>query len=364
MAHEWFWGAIAGETWHNQQEERGYTLHPGTSVEEGIQKSRLSEIVWRKASISFDTAGGRRVLPDSYVLVRDPVPWVEGDDYYALNRVVTNKYQLVQGYDIADMAKKVALATGWQFKGAASLKSGEIVFAQLELDRDFRVGGLKHERHKTMFFWGDDKRSGSGFGGEVHTRMQCWNTWMAALSENGVFTIPHDGDPLAMWSLVNARVVEAYQTQEEEEEWLNRFFVKNMGYKLFQEFIEEVYPKPDVPQSVQDGIEAEVLLQSGADNGFGEQLKRLIEKGRKATDRHQQAVVLVERRQEHMDKGWHRHNDNFKESKETFYAGLQALTNTTTRGPFRGQAGYRNVFGIGEQFNTKGMQVLKEMYGG
>lgn len=360
MAHYWDYGAIVGSTWHGQQNTRGVQLPPGTSVERGIDLSRIRELSWHKIPVVARSGSGRVVSVDGqYLLEREPRPWQPGDDWYILpGRQVTEEFEIVQGADLAEMAESVAKHTGWQFMGAAHLKDSEICFVQLEIDRDFMIAGKRHEAHKAKLFFGDDKSGGSTFGGITYTRIQCWNTWRAALSGEGVWRLRHDDSPKARLEFASAQIVQAYKAMGEEEEWLNRFFTAPLADHLFDAFTHNVFPDPPVTKAMMEGEEAYALIRAGQTNGYD--LDKVVELGEKSKESYEQRLDLARRRRSYMESSYERHNRKFGDSANTFYAGAQALTATTSHGPFRGSNELQTMFGTRADFTTRGFSWLKD----
>jgi len=360
MAHYWFYGAIVGQTWHGKQEERGVTLNPGVSTKQGIDLSAIREVNWSKIPVVALSNSGRNVSVDGqYMLERAPLARVPGDDWYILpGRTVGEEFELVQGSDLANLAQSVSDHTGWPFMGAAHLKNGEICFVQLEIDKQFRIGGKVHEAHKAKMFFGDDKRDGSTFGGVTYTRIQCWNTWRAALSGDGVWQIRHDDSPVARLDFAAAQIVNAYKAMEEEEEWLNRFFTAPLADHLFDRFVQDIFPDPPVTKAMIEGAEAEELIRTQSTNGYD--LQPVLELAQKSAESYEQRRDLAQRRREYMHSAYERHNRAFPDSANKYYAGAQALTATTSHGPFRGNGEMSAMFGTRADFATKGMGWLKQ----
>jgi hypothetical protein len=363
MAHAWDYGAIVGTTWHGQQDVRGATLLPGVSVPEGVEVSRIREVNWEKVpSFSLSHHTGKMVRIDGeYRLERQPRPWYPGEEAYLLpGRIVGEEYEVVQGADLGDLAENVAGHTGWTFMAAANLKDSEITFIQLNIDKDFRIGGKMHEAHKAKLFFGDDKGGGSLFGGITLTRIQCWNTWRAALSGEGVWRIRHDDNPKARLEFVAAQVVNAYKAMAEEEEWLNKFFVRPLPEELFERFVHDTFPDPEVTKSMIEAQAALEMVAAGQTNGFN--VQKVIELGERSTKGYEQRLDLARRRRGYMEVAYEQHNREFSDSAEMFYAGAQALTQTTTHGPFQGNAEYDAMDGVRAAANQRGFNWLKEAY--
>jgi hypothetical protein len=274
-------------------------------------------------------------------------------------RVVSEEFEVVQGSDLADMAENVAEHTGWQFMAAANLKSSEIAFVQLSIDKDFKIGGKLHEAHNAKLFFGDDKSGGATFGGIVYTRIQCWNTWRSALSENGVWRLRHDDSPKARMQFVSAQIVNAYKAMAEEEEWLNRFFVKPLPEYLFERFVYDTFPDPPITEAMVQAQDAMAMVQAGQTNGFD--LSKIIELGERSKQSYEYRLDLASRRRNYMETAYERHNRMFNDSAETLYAGAQALTETTSHGPFQGDANYGAMFGIRADINSKGFSWLQDV---
>jgi len=359
MSHKWDWGAIVDQTWHGEQEKRGATLKRGVSVPDGIRISRIREVDWEKVPAYALSKSGKMVRIDGeYKLERQPRPWYPDENPYILpGRTVGEEYEIIQGRDLADLAEDVSQQTGWQFLAAANLKDSEITFIQLDIDKDFRIGDKLHEAHKAKLFFGDDKNGGSLFGGIVLTRIQCWNTWRSALSENGVWQLRHDNNPKARMQLAAAQIVRAYQALKEEERWLNIFFARPLTEELFERFVHDTFPDPQVTKAMIEADQAKILIETGQTNGF--ELEKLIGLGQRSSDAYEQRLDLASRRRTYMEQAYEQHNRDFYDSADTLYAGAQALTQTTTHGPFRGDANYSAMLGLTAAINTKGFNWLR-----
>jgi hypothetical protein len=362
MSHAWDFGYLDEDSWHGKEQGRGGIIAPGTTVETGLQLSRIRDVEWFKIPLVAQSVTGIPVQVDGqYMLERSPRPWIPGDEHHILgSRVVGEDFQVVQGSDLARLTQNIAKHTGWQFKGAAHLRNSEVAFVQLSIDKTFRVAGKEHEAHKAKFFFGDDKAGGSTFGGITYTRIQCYNTWRAALSSEGVWTMRHDDSPVDRMEFLAAQVVNAYHAMEEEERWLNAFFNRAMPENLFERFVWDVFPDPRVTKSMEQGEEALVMQQSGQTNGFD--LSKVIEAGERSREAYEKRRDLAGRRRRHMENAYVDHNRNFADSSDTFYASAQALTHTTSHGPFRDTSDRGAMFGVRAGFNTAGMNWLKNEF--
>jgi hypothetical protein len=359
MAHKWDYGAIVGTTWHGQQLERGKQLTAGVTTKEGLELSRISEVTWTKIPVFAELSNGLlHRLDGQYLLERGPRPWVQDDEVYVLPRQVSEEFEIVQGGDLADLAQKVSDRTGWPFMSAAHLSNSEIAYVQLEIDKPFTIGGKHYEEHKAKLFFGDDKNGGSTFGGITYTRIQCWNTWRAALSGSGVWKLRHDNNPLSRLDFIAEKCVGAHRAMAEEERWLNAFFAAHMPEHLFERFVQETFPDPRVTEAM---IEAEMAREMVQTNTTESDLSAVIDRGERSKYGYEQRLKLARERRVYMERAWEDYNGAFVPSGNDthFYGGFQALTQTTSHGPFRDKEERGAMFGIRADYNDKGMGWLK-----
>jgi hypothetical protein len=108
------------------------------------------------------------------------------------------------------------------------------------------------------------------------------------------------------------------------------------------------------------GEEALVMAQSGQTNGFD--LSNVIAAGERSREAYEKRLDLARRRREHMENAYVNHNGNFPDSRNTYYAATQALTHTTSHGPFRDASERGAMFGVRANFNTSGLDWLKDAY--
>ena len=359
MSDKWEFGYLDEPSWHKNENENGGILTPGMPIEHQLELSQIGNLDWYKVPIMARSITGDLVkIEGQYMLERGPRPWVTDDTpSILLGRVVSEDFQIVQGSDLARLATNVSNETGWKLRGAANLSNAEVAFVQLGINKMFRIGGREHEAHKATLFFGDNKKGGATFGGITYTRIQCHNTWRAALSGDGVWKMRHDDSPVDRMEFLAAKVVLAYKAMEEEERWLNAFFNQAMPENLFQRFTYDVFQDPPITNSMIEGEHAMVMQQAGQTNGFD--LTRVIELGDRSRVGYEQRLDLAQRRRGHMENAYINHNGNFPDSRDTYYAAAQALTHTTSHGPFRGDSEHGAMFGVRADFNTKGFEWLK-----
>jgi hypothetical protein len=357
MSHETYKIVLTDKSWHGYEDA---VVSRDISVAEGCKLAKVAEVVWKLKPAYTEVADGVFVpVKDKSVLVRLPTSW--DDTYHVLGNRLVKDYEIVDNTFLCNLATQMADVTGWSFEGAGTLKKGEISFVQLRLTNDFYVAGKKHEAHRVKFLFGDDKRQGSGYGGLVFTRVQCWNTWRMATSEGDVFKIPHRDDPHAQWMFVNARVEAAINAAETQHKELNKFFVTPIGHHEFREFVETTFPTPSVPKAIAHAEEARDLISN--DTTGGHDLAHILFRGDRAQNDYEKQYALVERRRQAVQTAYNVHNLHYADSAGTLYAALQGLTETANHGSvFRGKPAQGLLFGgTRGQFITKGYKVLQEL---
>jgi len=362
MSHKWDYGSIVGTTWHGQQLERGAQLTAGVTTKEGLDLSRIREVNWNKIPVFAQLSDGTMYrLDGQYLLERGPRPWVNNDEVYVLPRQVSEEFEIVQGSDLADLAQKVSDNTGWPFMSAAHLSDSEIAYVQLEIDKPFTIGGKHYEEHKAKLFFGDDKNGGATFGGITYTRIQCWNTWRAALSGSGVWKLRHDNNPLSRMDFIAAKCIEAHRAMAEEEAWLNAFFAAHMPENLFERFVHDVFPDPRVTEAMIEAELAQTKSMVHIESTSGFDMSQVIARGERSKEGYEQRLKLAGERRTYMEKAWEGYNGAFLQSGNDthFYGAFQALTETTSHGPFRDKQERGAMFGVRADFNDKGTGWLK-----
>lgn len=359
MAHKTYKIILTDKSWHGHEDA---VVSRDIPVHEGCELAKMSEVVWETRPAYAEVQPGLFIpVEGKKVLVRLPNSW--DNTFHTIGNRLVKDYQIVDNGFLCGLASKMAEVTGWKFEGAGTLSKGEMSFIQLRLNEDFNVAGRKYEAHKAMFMFGDDKRGGSGYGGLVFTRIQCWNTWRMAAGEDGVFKIPHRDDPHAQWEFVNARVEAAIAALKNQNAILDKFFVTALARRDFNQFLENAIPTPSVPKAIVEAEEARAMLEDGLVKG--DKLAHILFRGDRAQNDYESKYALVERRREAVERAYDTFNAGPSESKETLYSAFNGLTWVANHGDtnvFRGNSTTGVLFnGARGQFVDKGYNVLKSM---
>jgi hypothetical protein len=300
-------------------------------------------------------------LGNKKALVR--LPNIFTDDYHAVDTRVVRDYEIVNNDFLAELAAELAEATGWTFEGCGTLRHNELSFIQLRMDDNYLAGAREYERHTVRFMYGDDKAASSGFAGINYTRIECMNTFMVAISENGILRVRHDIDPATRWKLINAQAAEVVNTLKEQNRMLDLFYYRAVDTSMVQEFIERTFPLPQKPNAVEEMEQAQELQASGRAAGID--LAALFARGQRAQQRFNSEIDLIRRRRNELEEAYARHNARYLDSSYTLYALFQAITYITNHGKsYRGDAMTGILFGGKRAQDIKrGYEVLVEMLG-
>lgn len=322
MAANWYYGVLSEKSWHGGERSRGEIVPEGTSVADGIDRSRVKEIVWSLEPAYVSVNGKFVPLSGRSFLVRQPTSW--DPEIHVLESRIVRDYEIIPSRFLADLALDIAAKTGWTFEGAGSLSAGEAVWIQLRLTDDFIVGGQKYERHSTKLVYADDKRSGSGYIGLAGTRIQCDNTFRWAVNESGVIKVPHVASPKERMKLAHAGIEFVVSEQAGMKAMLDKFYTTAIGKAAFRNFVEELYPTPSTPRVVVEAMQAEDrvnqgLLQRG-------EVINILERAEAAQKAYENNFALAERRREGTERAYDNHNRRFPDSAETLFAAHQAGT--------------------------------------
>jgi len=312
---------VTEDTWHGRHD---VLLLKGTTVPDGCAISRIGEIVWATKPLYIEVSPGRFVpFGDKKGLVREPNAFSQ-NAHVLDSRGAVKDYVVINNDFLIQMATELAERTGWQFEGCGTLQHNEVSFVQLRINTTIDVGGREYERHVIRLFYADNKRIGSGFGGLQMTRVQCMNTFRAAVSEDNIIKIEHVDDPEARWKLLNAHFARAIAAIEEQKLMLDSFFVTPITNTEFKEFVELTFPLPQPSKAMIEAKSARALISVG--DIASQDFSKIFEREKRAIQVYRNERALAGRRREATQKAFEYHNRHFRESASTFYAAMQGLT--------------------------------------
>lgn len=349
---------LTADSWHGLEDD---ILPRGTSVFDGIEHSGMEEIEWTTRPLFVEVEPGMFVpFGNKQALTR--LPNVFSDGYHVVDTRVVRDYEVVNNDFLAELAVELAAQTGWTFEGCGTLRHNELSFIQLRLPQDYYAGGRDYERHDIRFLYGDDKRGGSGFAGINYTRVQCMNTFFAAISENSILRVSHRDDPHTRWKLINAQAAEVLRVLQVQNEMLDVFYFKPVSPDDVQWFLEQTFPLPPKPGIA---IEAEQILdlQMNGELDEGIDVSTILARGEQAKRRHANDTDLILRRRHEVEAAYAKHNARYPDSAQTLYALFNALTYTANHGQtYRGDAQTGILFGgkRAQDINA-GYDVLSEL---
>lgn len=348
---------LTAESWHGKED---LILPRGTSVEDGTAASGMEDIVWELRPLYVEVEPGKFVpFGDKQALTR--LPNLLTSQYGILDTRVVRDYEIVNNDFLIELAVELAEQTGWTFEGCGTLQRNRLSFIQLRLDQDYYAAGREYERHAIRFLYGDDKGGGSGFVGLNYKRVQCQNTWKAAIAENTIMTVSHRDAPEVRWKLLNAQAIEVVKAVEEQNIMLDLFYFRPVDDNMVGEFVERTFPLPSKPSIVTELEQAEELVKNGIAADID--LAPLYVRGERAKQRHASEVALTLRRRNAVEVAFKNHNENYPDSANTLYALFQALTYVANHSDtYRGDAVSSILFGgkRGQDID-RGYAILVEM---
>src|SRR5208282_2500503 len=104
------------------------------------------------------------------------------NDTFASLGIAADGYHVHQTTDLYDMARKYfSAAQGWTMSSMGSLKGGREIWFAARFDKDFAIGGAKHERYALMSTSFDTTQATRVQG--TTTNVVCKNTMRAAWSD-------------------------------------------------------------------------------------------------------------------------------------------------------------------------------------
>ena len=310
---------LTADSWHG---EHDFLLPQGISLEAGYEISQLSDIEWVTRPLHIEVEPGVfKPFGNKFGLAR--LPNERTDEWHILDNRLVRDYEALTNDFLMELASDLAERTGWEFEGCGTLRHNEISFIQLRVPGKFDVAGLEYERHVVRIFYADDKAGGAAYIGLTLTRIQCDNTFRAAISGESVLTVEHRDNPEARMTFINEQAVAVADSLKDHAALLNAFFGQSMSDGQFDEFANAVYPQPKIKGAMLDAAEANRMLDDGQ---VSLDLSVILKRGERANKEFLQEAARAQTRREELKAAYETHNLRFPDSKNTLYAALQALT--------------------------------------
>lgn len=220
----------------------------GTVVEEAptpYQALHLAGIDWNviEAPLSATTfqtdedgveTPVRVQVPDRTALLRDDTNEVLG--------IVSDRYEIVQNRELADVIYEVADDLDIKVESAGSLKGGQRVFFLVHLDSL----GLKHGddvvKQYALFRTGHDGKTEVSVR-QTNVRVVCANTERLALSKDRGFGFRHRGDVMANVSAMRRALVGVKEDAEQFKVFAEKAIATPMKMDAVNNYFDAVYSK-------------------------------------------------------------------------------------------------------------------------
>lgn len=283
MGHKWKAGILDDKSWHLQ--EQSTSKRYLGDYEDLVEVAREAGIyqVGVETLPTFVRVDGQEIETGEQQLVLTNTPW--GDGIEVLKRSVSH-YNPLDNKTLFDTFN--SLSDTYNLAGVGMLGTrGQITFAQFKIPPYYIHG----EEHLNRLLIGDDKEGGGTWYARTSTRVECWNTWKAAV--RGIERIPHGADNATILRYLALLEEATIADQEREVEALNAFFTSRVPTGGVNKAVSSVFRMPRKSRKlklIEQGKEYELETTQEIQEVVESEVSR-YETARERADRRRQAVA-------------------------------------------------------------------------
>jgi len=321
MTADYATGAHRNEgVWHNSEFAR--IFYGETSILEQMELSDMLYDVKLEQIIGMDSGV---LIPNKFAIVRPATTWDPQPKY--LRRIVTSKYNPTQNRTLGSILE--GLQKTWPLEGTAVLKSGEVIFVQLEIGQ-FYVGNRFSEEHKSYLLVANDHIKNGIMWLETNTRVVCSNTYAMAIAGMDGITLPHTSESetiLKFLALIEEKTIVSEQERREE---LNALFTRKVDRSELAGIVEAAFPFPGKSsrEKIADAVDASIGLNI-TDEGVVGNFFTLATKDQETREGRIERAKFMRAA---VGAAYGEFNDTYPYAANTAYAGFQSITGVVNHG--------------------------------